>query len=324
MKPAWRELVASRRRARLRRVRRAEGAAAWRPRWPTGWSSSWASRPRTSSSRARRSRRRCAEVGRDPAELHVWWQTTVNFADTVEEAMERSLGVNTSWMTMRGLQGKQIPEEIHDDARAVQRRHGERRRGVPRPRPWPRARLTREGDGDLRLDHLARARLLGPARGDRASASLEFRRSGMTRWQFYVAPFHGDRDRLHRTFAGGVIPALQPASREAPVADTCLRARAAHRRGAAARAACARRAGGGRMRFVLRAAGRDRGRPRRAGRSGRTSGTSRPWILPSPHDDRRADGGHGPHPAPGRLDDGEDDARGLRCSRSPPASVSAC
>ncbi len=56
----------------------------------------------------------CAEVGRDPSELHVWWQTTVNFADTVAEAMDRSLGVNTSWMTMRGPQGKQIPEEIRE------------------------------------------------------------------------------------------------------------------------------------------------------------------------------------------------------------------
>jgi len=62
----------------------------------------------------------CAEVDRDPAELHLWWQTTVNFGDTVEEAMERSLGVNTSWMTMRSMDGKQIREELRVPPVALQ------------------------------------------------------------------------------------------------------------------------------------------------------------------------------------------------------------
>jgi hypothetical protein len=30
----------------------------------------------------------------------------------------------------------------------------------------------------------------------------------MTRWQFYVAPFHGDRAGFIDRFAGGVLPAL--------------------------------------------------------------------------------------------------------------------
>ena len=44
-----------------------------------------------------------------------------------------------------------------------------------------------------------------------AKRLLEFEEMGMTRWQFYVAPFHGDRIDFVERFGGGVIPALQPA-----------------------------------------------------------------------------------------------------------------
>lgn len=152
----------------------------------------------------------CAEVGRDPSELHVWWQTTVNFADTVEEAMENSLGVNTSWMTMRGLQGKQIPEEVHDK---LVRFNADMENVAATYRDMDRGRVLVSRAKEMGIYDWIISRapgFWGPPEVI-AKRLLEFKEIGMTRWQFYVAPFHGDRIDFVERFAGGVIPSLQPA-----------------------------------------------------------------------------------------------------------------
>ena len=56
----------------------------------------------------------CAEVGRNPDELDVWWQTALNFSSSVEEGALSNLGVNVNWMTMGSMEGKLIPEEYRD------------------------------------------------------------------------------------------------------------------------------------------------------------------------------------------------------------------
>ena len=56
----------------------------------------------------------CTEVGRDPNELDVWWQTALSFSSSVEEGMLTNLGVNTNWMTMGSMEGKLIPEEYRE------------------------------------------------------------------------------------------------------------------------------------------------------------------------------------------------------------------
>ncbi len=53
----------------------------------------------------------CAEVGRSPGELDLWWNSEVVFGDTIEQARERNLGVYTGWMTMGSLDGKLIPSK---------------------------------------------------------------------------------------------------------------------------------------------------------------------------------------------------------------------
>ena len=60
----------------------------------------------------------CAEIGRDPDELDIWWNTEVVFADTPEKAMQLSVGAGIAWLGMTTLEGKQIPEELHDAVRA--------------------------------------------------------------------------------------------------------------------------------------------------------------------------------------------------------------
>ena len=150
----------------------------------------------------------CAEIGRDPAELHVWWQTTVNFADTVEEAMERSLGVNTSWMTMRSLEGKQIPDDIraalvrfNADMEDVGSAYGDADRG--------RALVERARQAGIYDWIVSRAPgFWGPPEVI-AERLREYATQGLDRWQFYVAPFHGDRSTFVEQFASGVLPRLQ-------------------------------------------------------------------------------------------------------------------
>jgi 5,10-methylenetetrahydromethanopterin reductase len=152
----------------------------------------------------------CAEVGRDPSELRVWWQTTVNFADTVEEAMERSLGVNTSWMTMRSLEGKQIPEEVvgklvrfNADMEDVAAAYGDHDRG--------RVLVERAKEQGIYEWIVSRAPgFWGPP--EVIAARLEeYADAGMTDWQFYVAPFHGDRVSFIESFTRGVLPRLATA-----------------------------------------------------------------------------------------------------------------
>jgi 5,10-methylenetetrahydromethanopterin reductase len=149
----------------------------------------------------------CAEVGRDPAELDVWWQTTINFAPTVEEAMERSLGVNTSWMTMGSLEGKGIPPELAEpllrfnaDMEDAAAAYGDRDRG----------KVLVERARELGLyDWLISLApgFWGPP--DNVARRLrEFRDQGLTNWQFYVAPFHGNRSEYVERFVTGVLPAL--------------------------------------------------------------------------------------------------------------------
>ena len=51
----------------------------------------------------------CAAVNRDPAELDIWWHCTLHFGDSRESAMADNIGLPISWMTMRTMEGKQIP-----------------------------------------------------------------------------------------------------------------------------------------------------------------------------------------------------------------------
>ena len=53
----------------------------------------------------------CAEVGRNPDELDIWWTCDVKFAASAEAAMADGFGWAIDWMTMGSMEGKRIPEE---------------------------------------------------------------------------------------------------------------------------------------------------------------------------------------------------------------------
>jgi 5,10-methylenetetrahydromethanopterin reductase len=149
----------------------------------------------------------CAEVGRDPADVDVWWQTTINFAPTVEEAMERSVGVNTSWMTMGSLEGKQIPAEHLD---ALRRFNADMEDAAAAYGTLDRGRVLVARARELGIyDWLVSIApgFWGPPENI-ARRLREFREQGLTNWQFYVAPFHGDRADYVDRFVNGVLPAL--------------------------------------------------------------------------------------------------------------------
>jgi len=154
--------------------------------------------------------RACEEVGRDPARLKIWWQTTVNFGPSVEEAMERSIGVNTSWMTMGSLEGKQIPPELVEPLR---RFNADMEDASATYAATDRGRVLVERARKLGLYDWLISRapgFWGPPESV-ARRLREFGEQGMTNWMFYVAQFHGDRFEYLDRFANGVLPLLDPA-----------------------------------------------------------------------------------------------------------------
>ena len=63
----------------------------------------------------------CAEVGRDPAELDLWWTSGVSFSDDLAQGMATAVS-SSFWITWGSTKGKRIPEgyipklrELHVD-----------------------------------------------------------------------------------------------------------------------------------------------------------------------------------------------------------------
>lgn len=64
----------------------------------------------------------CAEVGRDPATLEVWWGSDVALSDSGAEVTAAGIATSSVWLTMGTMQGKRIPEgfvpklrQLYDD-----------------------------------------------------------------------------------------------------------------------------------------------------------------------------------------------------------------
>ena len=78
----------------------------------------------------------CREVDRDPATLEIWHIAEVNFADSVEAASERTLGIFAHWLTLGGTRGKRIPEaykplieQLNADTESIQNSYRDPDRG---------------------------------------------------------------------------------------------------------------------------------------------------------------------------------------------------
>ena len=147
----------------------------------------------------------CAEVGRDPDELDVWWQTALSFSSSVEEGMRTNLGVNTNWMTMGSMEGKLIPEEYREallqlthDEHSFSATYHNVDRGT-----WTVQRSKELGIYDWLVSRSAR--LWGTPR-DISHRLLELAEMGVTNWLFYAGLPGIDKQDLVRKLGREVIP----------------------------------------------------------------------------------------------------------------------
>jgi alkanesulfonate monooxygenase SsuD/methylene tetrahydromethanopterin reductase-like flavin-dependent oxidoreductase (luciferase family) len=149
----------------------------------------------------------CEEFGRDRSTLKIWWQTTITFAASVEAAMERSLGINTSWMTIGSLEGKRIPPEF---VAPLLRFNADMEDAAATYGATDRGKVLVERARILGLYEWLIGRspgFFGPP--DNVARRLDaFAARGMNNWMFYVAQFHGDRFEYLERFAAGVMPLL--------------------------------------------------------------------------------------------------------------------
>ena len=129
----------------------------------------------------------CAEVGRNPDDLDVWWNASISFAPSVEEAMENSLGWNLSWLTMGTLEGKRIPEEyraplvqMNEDTHNLSSVYIEGGRG--------RALVRRAKELGIYDWVISRSPRLWGTPEDINVCLAELAELGVTNWQFVVTP----------------------------------------------------------------------------------------------------------------------------------------
>jgi len=146
----------------------------------------------------------CAEVGRNPDELDIWWNAYVVFAPSVEEAMEMSLGWSMSWISMTTLNGKGIPEEYKEplqrmtyDSHDLTAAYGTANRHATIV-----ARAKEVGLYDWLISRSPR--LFGTP--DDINVRLEeLAKQGMNNWMFYITPNDPKKYELVETLSKGVI-----------------------------------------------------------------------------------------------------------------------
>jgi alkanesulfonate monooxygenase SsuD/methylene tetrahydromethanopterin reductase-like flavin-dependent oxidoreductase (luciferase family) len=149
----------------------------------------------------------CAEVGRDPTTLDLWWHCSLVFAPTVEEGMQRNLGVNPGWLTLKTLEGKQIPDDVRagllaltEDFRNVDAEYRERSRGA--------ALVARAKELGIYEWLVSRAPGLWGPPEHIADRLVELGRRGLANWIFYGGSSDIDRSEWIRRFTGDVVPRL--------------------------------------------------------------------------------------------------------------------
>ena len=52
----------------------------------------------------------CAEFGRDPQELDLWWGSDVRFSDNADDVTAAGIASSSVWLTMGSTKGKRIPD----------------------------------------------------------------------------------------------------------------------------------------------------------------------------------------------------------------------
>jgi len=147
----------------------------------------------------------CAEVGRNPDELDIWWNAYVVFAPSVEEAMEKSLGWSMSWITMTTLEGKGIPEEYKEPLRHLTFDSHDLTAAYKTANRHATL-VERAKDAGLYNWLLSRSPRLFGTPEDINGRLEELAEMGLTNWMFYLTPTDPGKPELLEMLSGGVIP----------------------------------------------------------------------------------------------------------------------
>ena len=137
----------------------------------------------------------CAEVGRNPAELKIWWNAYVVFAPSIEEAMEKSLGWSMTWIAMTTMEGKGIPEEYRE---RLQQLTSDRHDLTAVYKTVNRHQILVERAKELGLYDwlISRSPRLFGTPDDVSKRLIELAGNGLTDWMFYVTGPEPDRHLL--------------------------------------------------------------------------------------------------------------------------------
>lgn len=134
-----------------------------------------------------------ALTGRD--DFDIWWQTSVTFGTSVEDAMSRSLGVNPSWISMGAWVGKDVPEDLREPLRELTRDIYDLGAVY---KTQNRGGLLVERAKELGVYDwmIARAPRLWGTDEDITRRLRELGDEGLTNWLFYGGSFYGETLRL--------------------------------------------------------------------------------------------------------------------------------
>ena len=149
----------------------------------------------------------CAEVGRDPDELEIWWNAYLVFAPSVEEAMEMSLGWSMTWITMTTLEGKGIPEEYKEPLRRLTWDNHDLAAAY-RTTNRHQTLVRRAKELGLYEWLLSRSPRLFGTPEDVSVRLEELAGQGLTNWMFYITPRDQGRYEMLEMLSDGVMPRL--------------------------------------------------------------------------------------------------------------------
>ena len=152
----------------------------------------------------------CASVHRDPSELDIWWHSTAHFGASIEEAKATNLGVPVGWMTMRTMDGKQIPEH-YKEALVELTSHHRNLENEYSIEGVDAALVVRAKELGIYDWLISRAPGLWGTSDDVARRLVEFNDRGMTQWLFYVGGPDQDRRGFISQLGTEVVPAVNRA-----------------------------------------------------------------------------------------------------------------
>jgi alkanesulfonate monooxygenase SsuD/methylene tetrahydromethanopterin reductase-like flavin-dependent oxidoreductase (luciferase family) len=150
----------------------------------------------------------CAEVDRDPDDVEIWWNASVQFADSREAALDAGVNLASAWLAAAGTEGKQVPEELRGALRLLSTDAHDLTFMYKNPN---RDRVLVERARSLGVYDwlIERSGRLWGTPADVAGRLRELEAQGLTNWLLNVRGQSRDRLKPVRQLAGEVIAPLK-------------------------------------------------------------------------------------------------------------------